>query len=207
MALEMHRSSSMGTRRFGLGFRFAPLTLGSRYIPSIPLCALGIALSAILFAAHLFRTSRSRAWYTVPLVVSCFMECLGYIFRTLSAKIDPYRVSFFVAQYFLITTTPILITASLYFCLTKILAFLEAEKISVPLNKGIGPRLILWVFITADVITTAVQVAGAGLIGSRTSNHKNPATANDIVLAGISIQTFFFVCGQVFFVLLWNSTD
>jgi hypothetical protein len=27
-------------------------------------------------------------------------EIVGYVFRTLSAKVDPYRVAFFVVQYF-----------------------------------------------------------------------------------------------------------
>jgi hypothetical protein len=27
-------------------------------------------------------------------------EIVGYIFRSLSAKVDPYRVAFFVVQYF-----------------------------------------------------------------------------------------------------------
>ena len=47
--------------------------------------------------------------------------------------------------------------------------------------------------MVADVLTTIIQVAGAALIGVRTSNGDDPASANNIVLAGIAIQLFFFL--------------
>ena len=164
------------------------------YTPHIALCAMGVATFAIALLVQTARTFISRTWFTLMLVVACLMELLGYIFRTLSSKKDPYRISFFVAQYFLITTSPILITATLYLCLTRAQTILG--NVSAPtgvyakLNK---PRLLLWVFIVADIVTTIIQVTGAGLIGSTTSKHKDPTTPNNIVLAGIAVQTFFFV--------------
>ena len=124
------------------------------------------------------------------------MELVGYIARTLSSRVDPYRVSYFVVQYFLIVTAPILVTATMYICLTKILDMMQRDGVrSAAFIEKLGFRLILWGFIAADIITTIVQVAGAALIGSTTSKHKDPTTPNNIVLAGIAVQTFFFVSG------------
>jgi hypothetical protein len=38
-----------------------------------------------------------------------------------------------------------------------------------------------------------VQIAGAGFIGSRESKDEDPKAANDILLAGLAIQSFFFL--------------
>jgi uncharacterized membrane protein YozB (DUF420 family) len=54
----------------------------------------------------------------------------------------------------------------------------------------LGPRIILWFFITSDVIATVTQVAGAALIGVRQSNREDPTTANNILLAGLAYQVF-----------------
>jgi hypothetical protein len=43
--------------------------------------------------------------------------------------------------------------------------------------------VILWVFITCDVIATIVQILGAALIGVASSNRRDPTTANNILLA------------------------
>lgn len=70
------------------------------------------------------------------------------------------------------------------------------ERSRVPRPTGLGfltPRRILWVFIVADVVTTIVQVAGAALIGVKTSRHQDPAAANNIVLTGIAVQSLSFV--------------
>lgn len=54
---------------------------------------------------------------------------------------------------------------------------------------------MLWTFITIDVFCTILQITGAGLIGGATSNGKVPSTANNILLAGLAIQTAaYFVC-------------
>lgn len=44
-----------------------------------------------------------------------------------------------------------------------------------------------------DVFTTILQVTGAGMIGSRTSKLQDPTTANNILLAGLAIQSFAFL--------------
>jgi CDP-diglyceride synthetase len=55
-----------------------------------------------------------------------------------------------------------------------------------------SPKLILWFFITCDVIATGVQVAGAAMIGVAESNRKDPTTPNNILLAGLAFQVFTF---------------
>lgn len=53
-------------------------------------------------------------------------------------------------------------------------------------------RAIIALFVTADVICTIVQVAGAALIGVRESRRQSPTTANRILLAGLVVQVGSF---------------
>lgn len=53
-------------------------------------------------------------------------------------------------------------------------------------------------FVTLDVLTTGIQIAGAALIGAAESNEKSSNTANNILLAGLAIQVFSFA---VFFAI------
>jgi hypothetical protein len=54
------------------------------------------------------------------------------------------------------------------------------------------PKLLLWIFITCDVVATVIQITGAALVGTAYSDQKDPTTANNILLAGLAFQVFTF---------------
>lgn len=64
---------------------------------------------------------------------------------------------------------------------------------------GMKPRTILWVFVSADVVCTILQIAGAAMIGSAESNDGDPNIGNHILTAGLAVQVF---CFAVFILLL-----
>ena len=121
------------------------------------------------------------------------MEIVGYIFRTLSNVKDPYMIPYFVVQYFFIVVAPVFISASIYVCLSKLIRWAGTEGLDVESRSYLRPKLLLWVFITADVVTSIVQIAGAALIGVAENKGDSPETANNILLAGLAIQTFAFL--------------
>ena len=131
------------------------------------------------------------------MTLACLLETIGYIFRTLSAKNDPYNVIWFVVQYFLIVVAPVFISASIYLSINRLIVWAASVGFNdASDNKHqhwwLSPRLILWGFITADVLTTIMQIAGAALVGSSESNGKDPHTGNNILLAGLAVQTVSF---------------
>ena len=65
-----------------------------------------------------------------------------------------------------------------------------------------SPRLILAIFITFDVVTTIIQIAGAASIGTAESNGKDPAPANDALIAGLAIQTAAFLVFLIIFLVV-----
>jgi hypothetical protein len=120
---------------------------------------------------------------------------VGYAFRILSSKVDPYRVVFFVVQYFFIVVAPVFFSAALYTVLSIVITVTGREHAPLP------PKVILWIFITCDVVATVVQILGAALIGVAESNKKDPMTPNNILLAGLAFQAFSFLVFIVLFAL------
>ncbi len=197
-ALATQTSSSMGASRSRRP-KFPANSL--RYTPSIVLASLAIALFFICSILHIFQVLRYRAWSFAPLTFACVLEVLGYVFRTLSSQKDPYSKIWFILQYFLIVVAPVFISASIYVCITRLIHWASKCGYQTGTRPWLKPKLILWAFITIDAVTTVLQVAGAALIGTLESDGKDPKKGNNILLAGLSIQTFAFT----FFIALLVS--
>lgn len=150
-----------------------------------------IILFAISFVVHLLQLVRYKVWFFTPLTLACFLETVGYIFRSLSSKNDPYHIIWFVVQYFLIVVAPVFISASIYVCINRLIAWAKSNGHAVD-RWWLAPKPILWGFLTVDVVTTIMQITGAALIGSSQSNMKDPTTGNNILLAGLAMQSFSF---------------
>ncbi|KAL9057659.1 MAG: hypothetical protein Q9206_002256 [Seirophora lacunosa] len=177
------------------------------YTPHLALSALALALFAILLVFHSYRLYKTRLYaFSILLVFTTFCEIIGYAFRLRSSPPpvgNPYNVINFIVQYFFIVCAPVFLSAAIYTTLTSFIRALSGDDAAVarklsPL--GLTKRTILAIFITADVVATIVQVAGAALIGVAQSNRKSPTTANNILLAGLAFQVFSFL---VFLILLF----
>lgn len=128
---------------------------------------------------------------------------MGYVCRSLSAHVDPYRLNYFVLQYFFIVTAPVLISAGIYAVLSVLINRIGRRYSPIP------PKAVLGIFITCDVLATVVQVVGAALVGVRYSNKEDPTSANDILLAGLAFQVFtflvFIILTSLFLYRCWRA--
>lgn len=121
---------------------------------------------------------------------------MGYAFRLLSARINPYKVNYFVIQYFFIVVAPVFFAAAIYTILSRLINATGRQY--APLK----PKLILWIFISCDVVATIIQILGAALIGVAASNRKDTTTPNNILLGGLAFQVFTFFVFIILFILL-----
>ncbi|KAH7391035.1 RTA1 like protein-domain-containing protein [Phaeosphaeria sp. MPI-PUGE-AT-0046c] len=165
------------------------------YTPSSALALLGCILFFIAAIAHTWQLFKHRTWYFSTMIVGILFEIIGYIARSLSARRNPYKVSFFVIQYFFIVVAPVFFAAAIYTILSILI------NATNPRFAPIRPKLILAIFITCDVVATVVQIVGAALIGVASSNRQDTKTANDILLAGLVVQAFTFLVFIVLFAL------
>ncbi|KAK4093685.1 hypothetical protein Purlil1_2019 [Purpureocillium lilacinum] len=154
------------------------------YTPAIALSAFAAAWFFLFLVVHTFQTVRLRSWWFVTFSVGLLFEIVGYVARSLSAERDPYHLIYFVLNYFFIVTAPVFLAAGIYTVLSALIPRLGSRYAFLP------PKVILAFFITSDVTSTVVQVAGAALIGVRSSRRQDPTTANNILLGGLAYQVF-----------------
>lgn len=132
------------------------------------------------------------------------MEIIGYIFRLLASRKNPYSVPYFVAQYFCIVVAPVFFSAAIYTIISIMINRVENGRKWAPLP----PRLILWLFIVCDVVATVVQITGAALVGKAYSDQRDPTTPNNVLLAGLAFQVFsfavFILCYSIFIYRAWR---
>ncbi|KAF2824515.1 RTA1-domain-containing protein [Ophiobolus disseminans] len=163
------------------------------YTPSFALGILGCVLFALAGIVHVWQLFKYRSWWFSTVLVGIAFEVVGYVFRCLSARVNPYKVTYFVVQYFFIVVAPVFFAAGIYTVLSVVINTTGREY------APIKPRLILWIFITCDVIATIVQILGAALIGVASSNRRDPTTPNNILLGGLAFQAFTFLVFIILF--------
>lgn len=154
------------------------------YTPAFALALFAVIWFFLLLVVHAAQVARFRSWWFVTFPIGLLFEVIGYIARLLSAKKDPYHLLYFILNYFFIVTAPVFLAAGIYTILSALIPRLGSRYSFLP------PKVILWFFITSDVIATVTQVAGAALIGVRQSDREDPTDANNILLGGLAYQVF-----------------
>jgi hypothetical protein len=143
---------------------------------------------------------RYRTLYFLTIPIALIIEILGYAFRCLSARQDPYSVLWFVLQYFFIVTAPVFLSAGIYAVLSILITRFGRQYSPIP------PKWVLGIFISSDAVMTVVQIVGAAMIGAAESKNKDPSSGKNILLAGLAIQVVsFFVFLSLLSVFLAKS--
>ncbi|KAK3387958.1 RTA1 like protein-domain-containing protein [Podospora didyma] len=181
---------------FPLGKNDAPVIIYG-YTPSFALSLLATILFVLFFLAHIWQGAiKYRTWYFITFPIGLFFEIIGYIARSMSAKVNPYNLIYFIIQYFFIVTAPVFLSAGIYTILSALIHRLGREHSVLP------PKVILWIFVTCDAVATVAQIAGAALIGVKQSRREDPTAANNILLGGLAFQVFaigiFIILSAVF---------
>lgn len=173
------------------------------YTPSFALAMVAVVWFFLSFILHLGQTIRYRSWWFIPFSVGLAFEVVGYIARSLSAKLDPYHLIYYIINYFFIVTAPVLMAAGIYTILSVLIKRLGGKYSPFP------PKSILWFFITSDAIATVVQVTGAALVGRKSAARQDPTAANNTLLAGLAYQVFamtaFVATAAVFVCRAWRA--
>ncbi|BGP16776.1 hypothetical protein JCM10213_002169 [Rhodosporidiobolus nylandii] len=176
------------------------------YVPSESLATMALLCFGLVFLNHLSWLARhkpTRVFYGLFLVGNA-CEIVGYSCR-LQSHFSPFVVNYFIVQYFFIVIAPVFYQAALYIALAQALRRLDHFGSTL---LRFEPKILMWVMVVADVVTTIIQVVGAALIGvaesarfANGSSSLSSKQANDILLAGLSVQTASFLAFIVLLVL------
>lgn len=121
------------------------------------------------------------------------MLLAAFNFQLLTGSVCFGSVSYFVVQYFFIVVAPVFFAAAIYLVLQRLIWS------AGPSVSPLSPKAVFAIFLTLDIITIIMQIIGAALIGVQESNGNSPDAANDILIAGLAIQSASFA---VFLIIL-----
>lgn len=102
------------------------------------------------------------------MTVGTAMEIVGYVIRTFSSQKDPYNAIYFVVQYFFIVVAPVFFSAAIYNILSIMINSVGRQYAPLP------PKVILWIFITCDVVATVRPGSRGGAGWQRRERSEGP---------------------------------
>ncbi|KAJ3388200.1 hypothetical protein HDU84_000199 [Entophlyctis sp. JEL0112] len=148
---------------------------------------------ALLFIIHLIQAARLKTKYMAALIVGVLLEGAGYGVRILAIN-SPFDTKLFAMQQSLIVISPVLIAASQYIIMEKIICFVDTAA------SPVRPSLIAKIFVTTDVISFIVQGVGSGMLVASISTY---SLGNNILIGGLVLQVLCYIAfisiGAVYF--------
>ncbi|KAM0452974.1 hypothetical protein ACHAPV_007479 [Trichoderma viride] len=154
------------------------------YQPSLASNIVFAALFAVIGLVHFYLGFRWRTWgFTIPMLVGCITEIIGYIGRILLHN-NPFSYPGFLIQIICLTIAPVFYTASIYVTLSQSITYLAPEL------SRFKPQLFYYIFIPFDIVCLALQAAGGAMSADTTGSDK---TGVNISQAGLSLQVIVLV--------------
>ncbi|KAI5287065.1 hypothetical protein KEM54_006271 [Ascosphaera aggregata] len=146
------------------------------------------AFSGVLQAAEglYFRKITGLWLYSVPIILGCITEILGYVGRVIQWY-DSFNINGFYIQICCLTIGPAFLTAGIYFCLADIIKTFDPECESSRLPR---PQMYAWIFIPCDIISLVLQGAGGGIAATAIDSGSNPNPGTNVMIAGLAWQVF-----------------
>ncbi|KIW69387.1 hypothetical protein PV04_05267 [Phialophora macrospora] len=158
------------------------------YVPSVPAAIAAATIFAILTIAHLVLMIKSnpRRKFTIPFVVGGACEVIGFCTRAASHyHVD--SLALYLVQVLLIVLSPILLAASVYMFLGRLITAADGEQYSPIKRKWMSK-----IFLLGDWLCLQVQSSGVSWLGNAKSASSIQG-ARDLVLAGLALQVLFFL--------------
>ncbi|KAL4886101.1 RTA1 like protein-domain-containing protein [Aspergillus karnatakaensis] len=169
---------------------------GSRYlwlyVPSMPASIIFIVMFSIASAFHIWKAGRTRAAFCIPFIIGGLLEVAGYATRAYctdrTAELIP-----FIVQNILILLAPVLLAASIYMFLARLIISVGADRYSL-----IRVTRLTKVFVAGDIISFLVQGTGGGMAATEKMADKSQG----VVIGGLMVQIvvfgFFIITSTMF---------
>ncbi|EXJ59891.1 hypothetical protein A1O7_04038 [Cladophialophora yegresii CBS 114405] len=158
------------------------------YVPSVPAAIAAGLIFAILTIAHLAMMVKStpRRKFTIAFMIGGTCEVIGFFTRAASHyHVD--SLALYLVQVLLIVLSPILLAASVYMFLGRLITAADGERYAPIKRKWMSK-----VFLLGDWLCLQVQSSGVSWLGNAKSVSAIQG-ARDVVLAGLALQIVFFI--------------
>ncbi|KAK9427507.1 RTA1 like protein-domain-containing protein [Lipomyces doorenjongii] len=175
--------------------------MGNSGAPNSGAAILFSILFILITSAHTYQLLRTRIWWFIPFVVGGYLECIGFVCRAIVSYQDPNSTSIRgpnIIMTVFILIAPVWFAASIYILFGRIILLLQANHLAI-----VKQKWLTGIFVTGDVLSLIIQVAGAVMLtGNNSNNQNNLNTAKIVIDIGLSAQIvsfgFFIVTAIVF---------
>ncbi|KAF3935800.1 hypothetical protein ABW19_dt0203786 [Dactylella cylindrospora] len=170
------------------------------YIPSEGAGIAFLILFGLSTLGHVYAVFKGRHYWYLCFALGTISEMIGWGGRLWSAEC-PYNINAFLMQISTLIFAPAFFTGGIYYILKQFIDVSGRQYSLIP------PNLYLWIFITVDVLSLAIQAAGGGMASSASSEPGgDPATGTNIMVAGVIFQMAAITVFCFFFSsFLWRS--
>ena len=165
------------------------------YMPSMSATVTAMILFLLTFVALFVWIILKRAWYTIPLLVGCLLEGIGYGTRIPLVTKPVGQIPLYAAMHASIIIAPVFNAAIAYVLLGRLMHAVGDQ------HSLIRPKLVARIFIICDIFSFIIQISGAGLLASATTDPDRAKTGENILLGGLGINlvSFALFCVQLFY--------
>lgn len=154
------------------------------YSPSQVAAAVAGALYLLCSACLFARTFSNRAWWGLCLPIGSLTIAIGFFIRIALPK-NPNSLIIFILQQLLILLSPAAFLAFNYILYGRFVANCVSPSYS-----WVPPRKVATWFVTSDLTTFLIQMAGGGIQTSK--NASTDTLGVDVMLAGLALQAVSF---------------
>lgn len=154
------------------------------YNPSLPAAWTFVVLFAVATVIHFIMMIPLRTWCFVVFILGGVCEAFGYYGRVMShdkvGDMGPYMM-----QNLLILVAPVLLAATVYMVLGRIIRGVDADDYSI-----IRTTRLTKIFVLSDVLAFVTQMGGSGV--QATGDPNIIKIGNGVVLGGLIFQLVMF---------------
>ncbi|KAF2178034.1 RTA1 like protein [Zopfia rhizophila CBS 207.26] len=152
------------------------------YNPSLIASITATIVFGILTILHIFRFIKTRSKICVPFIFGALNEAIGYAARGIAHNNTDANFPYLV-QSIMILIAPIMIAASIYIILGRVIMMVNAGH-----HSPIQPKSLGRIFGIGDVITFLMQCTGGVLVARKVETE----TGEQVILGGLGVQMFLF---------------
>ncbi|KAF1966132.1 hypothetical protein BU23DRAFT_518431 [Bimuria novae-zelandiae CBS 107.79] len=157
------------------------------YGPNVPAAAVGCVVIVLLSSLLVYQHVRYRSWFFWSALIGVLMEVIGYICRLISAT-DTEPNGPFIVAFLMILLAPSFLVAACYMAFSRVVWFSCPTHALNFKTLWCFPRWITPTFVTFDLFSFVVQLAGASTISRHydhdTSPDRSIESVEQRVLAG-----------------------
>ncbi|RFU30682.1 hypothetical protein B7463_g5647, partial [Scytalidium lignicola] len=157
-----------------------------KYVPSIPAAVIFAILWLGIATLLSWRVHKTKTYFSIPFVIGCFMEFIGYCSRASAANKTDHLMPYVIQGVFILLP-PALFAATIYMSLHRIIRLVHGDHLSI-----IRPDTLTKVFVSGDVLSFLIQGGSSGLTVLASTQPNLGKIGNAMVITGLAIQLISF---------------